>query len=93
MGKAEPKIKCPKCGNNDLRKIVYFEKVPSEYRLLGLSPDGYLCIDAESNITYYQYSHDENLECEACGEQWPLPEKINFIRDDEYRDLKAADAP
>jgi len=93
MSKAAPKIKCPKCGNHDLSKIVYFEKVPSEYRLLGFSPDGTLCIDAESNSTHYEYSDGGALECEVCGDQWSLPEKIDFVREDEYRDLKAAGAP
>jgi len=94
MGKAAPKIKCPKCGNNDLSKIVYSEKVPSEYRLLGLDPDGVLCIDAESNVTEYEYSEDRELMCKACGYSFVLPETIDFVRADEYHAiLKANDKP
>ena len=77
MGKARPKIKCPKCGNVEPTKFHYVEDVQCERSIHGFLSDGTLALEEDSRV-YYEAASNDRLECRVCGQTVDVPEGLKL---------------
>lgn len=72
-----PDIKCPQCGNSDLKKIEFVEDVPSTRTLEGFRDDGTFLISPES-YEDMEFAENSRLSCKKCGKGFPTPEGLTI---------------